>query len=93
MPRDRGAAQRVRERVAADAKARLRAGANQNQIAAAADDLARRVPRDRRRAAAAGKRGPASKLQQQIERLSQLPKAKQKIVIEMLNGVLSQAGR
>lgn len=46
-----------------------------------------------RKMAAAGKRGPASKLQQQIERLSQLPKAKQKVVIEMLDGVLSQAGR
>jgi transcriptional regulator with XRE-family HTH domain len=46
-----------------------------------------------RKTAAAGKRGPASKLQQQIERLSQLPKAKQKVVIEMLDGVLSQAGR
>lgn len=42
---------------------------------------------------AAGKRGPASELQQQIERLSQLPNAKQKVVIEMLDGVLSQAGR
>ncbi|GFE81312.1 hypothetical protein GCM10011487_33120 [Steroidobacter agaridevorans] len=43
--------------------------------------------------AAAGNRGPAFKLQQQIERLSQLPKAKQKVVIKMLDGVLSQAGR
>ena len=41
----------------------------------------------------ANKRGPAPKLQQQIERLSQLPKAKQKVVIEMLEGVLSQASR
>jgi len=46
-----------------------------------------------RKTAAAGKRGPASKLQQQIERLGQLPKAKQKVIIEMLDGVLSQAGR
>lgn len=40
-----------------------------------------------------GKRGPAPKLQQQIERLSRLPKAKQKVVMEMLKGVLNQAGR
>lgn len=40
-----------------------------------------------------GKRGPAPKLQQQIERLNRLPKAKQKTVMEMLEGVLAQAGR
>ena len=40
-----------------------------------------------------GKRGPAPKLQQQIERLGQLPKAKQRVVMEMLEGVLSQANR
>lgn len=42
---------------------------------------------------APGKRGPTPKLQQQMERINQLPKAKQKFVIEMLEGVLSQAGR
>lgn len=40
-----------------------------------------------------GKRGPTPKLQQQIERLSRLPKAKQKTVMEMIEGVLSQASR
>lgn len=40
---------------------------------------------------ASGKRGPASKLQQQIERLNQLPKSKQKFVIEMIDTVLQQA--
>jgi transcriptional regulator with XRE-family HTH domain len=40
-----------------------------------------------------GKRGPASRLQQQIERLSNLPQAKQRLVIEMLEGVLMQAHR
>lgn len=40
-----------------------------------------------------GKRGPAPRLQQQIERLSRLPKAKQKVVMEMIEGVLGQAGR
>jgi DNA-binding XRE family transcriptional regulator len=43
-----------------------------------------------RKIATAGKRGPAPKLQQQIERLSLLPKAKQKVVMEMIEGVLSQ---
>lgn len=41
----------------------------------------------------AGKRGPAPKFQQQIELLGQLPKTKQKVVMEMLEGVLSQASR
>ncbi len=40
-----------------------------------------------------GKRGPAPKLQQHIERISQLPKPKQKFVIEMLETVLAQASR
>lgn len=39
------------------------------------------------------KRGPSSKLQQQMERVSMLPRTRQKIVMEMLDGVLSQAGR
>jgi transcriptional regulator with XRE-family HTH domain len=39
------------------------------------------------------KRGPTPMLQRQMERLSRLPKAKQKVVMEMLDGVLSQAGR
>jgi DNA-binding XRE family transcriptional regulator len=46
-----------------------------------------------RKSGAAGKRGPTPKLQQQIERLSHLPKAKQKVVMEMIEGVLSQASR
>ena len=37
------------------------------------------------------KRGPTPKLQQHIERISQLPKPKQKFVIEMLETVLAQA--
>jgi transcriptional regulator with XRE-family HTH domain len=41
----------------------------------------------------ASKRGPTPKLQQQIERLNHLPKAKQKVVMDMLEGVLSQANR
>jgi transcriptional regulator with XRE-family HTH domain len=40
-----------------------------------------------------GKRGPTPKLQQQMERINQLPKAQQKLVIKMLEGVLGQAGR
>lgn len=41
----------------------------------------------------AAKRGPTPKLQQQLERIAQLPKAKQRFVIEMLETVLSQASR
>jgi len=41
--------------------------------------------------AAKKKRGPSSKLQQQIEQIQQLPRAKQKFVMEMLDTVLQQA--
>ena len=41
----------------------------------------------------AGKRGPTPLLQKQIERLSRLPKAQQKVVMQMLDGVLAQASR
>jgi transcriptional regulator with XRE-family HTH domain len=41
----------------------------------------------------ASKRGPAPKFQQQIERISQLPKPKQRFVMEMLDTVLAQQGR
>ena len=41
----------------------------------------------------AGKRGPTPLLQKQIERLNQLPKTQQKVVMQMLDGVLSQASR
>lgn len=44
-------------------------------------------------AAAAKKRGPAPKLQQQIERIQQLPRPQQKVVMQMLDTVLQQAGR
>ena len=37
-----------------------------------------------------GKRGPSSKLQQQIEAISQLSKARQRFVSEMLDTVLAQ---
>lgn len=40
-----------------------------------------------------GRRGPPPKLQQQMERIAQLPRAKQQIVIQMLDGVLAQASR
>ena len=38
------------------------------------------------------KRGPTPKLQQQLEQISQLPRAKQRFVIEMLDTVLQQTG-
>lgn len=40
----------------------------------------------------AKKRGPAPKLQQQIEQIQKLPKTKQRFVIEMLDTVLQQSG-
>ena len=40
-----------------------------------------------------GKRGPTPLLQKQIERLNRLPKAQQKIVLQMLDGVLNQSNR
>jgi transcriptional regulator with XRE-family HTH domain len=40
-----------------------------------------------------GKRGPASRLQQQLDQVSQLPKAQQKFVSQMLDTVLQQASR
>ena len=44
-------------------------------------------------AACKSKRGPAPKLQQHIDAISQLPKPKQRFVMEMLETVLAQAGR
>jgi len=41
--------------------------------------------------AAKGKRGPAATLEKQIEQISQLPRAKQKFVMEMLDTVIQQA--
>jgi len=38
------------------------------------------------------KRGPASKLQQQLEQVSQLPKAQQRFVMQVLDTVLQQQG-
>jgi len=43
--------------------------------------------------AGAAKRGPTPLLQKQIERLNNLPKAQQKVVMQMLEGVLSQSNR
>jgi len=39
-----------------------------------------------------GKRGPVSVLQRQVEQIQQLPRAKQRFVIEMLDTVIQQAG-
>lgn len=40
-----------------------------------------------------GKRGPTPKFQKQLERIAQLPRAQQRLVIQMLDGVLAQASR
>lgn len=37
-----------------------------------------------------GKRGPPSKIQQQLERIAQLPKAKQRFVSQLIDSVLAQ---
>lgn len=42
---------------------------------------------------ATSKRGPASQLERSIERISELPKPKQKFVIEMLETVLAQSAQ
>jgi transcriptional regulator with XRE-family HTH domain len=42
---------------------------------------------------AAAKRGPAPKLQQQMQKISRLPRAQQRLVMQMLDGVLGQASR
>jgi transcriptional regulator with XRE-family HTH domain len=44
-------------------------------------------------AGAAKKRGPAPKLQQQIERIQQLPRTQQRFVMQMLDTVIAQASR
>lgn len=41
---------------------------------------------------ARGKRGPTSQLERSMERISELPKQKQRFVMEMLEAVLTQAG-
>ena len=40
-----------------------------------------------------GKRGPAPKFQKQLERIAQLPRARQQVMMDMLDGVLAQRGR
>lgn len=42
--------------------------------------------------AAPGKRGPAPKLQQQMERIQRLPRAKQRFVMDMIDTVACSAG-
>ena len=43
--------------------------------------------------ASPGKRGPAPKLQQQMERIQRLPKAQQRFVMQMIDTVLAQQDR
>ena len=43
-------------------------------------------------ARAPGKRGPASRLQQQVDAIAQLPKADQRVVSRMLDAMLAQHG-
>lgn len=39
------------------------------------------------------KRGPVSQIQQHMERINQLPKPKQRMLMEMIDAVLAQQGR
>lgn len=55
-------------------------------LAITVEDLLEETPK-----AAKSKRGPASTLERQIEQISQLPRAKQKFVMEMLDTVIQQA--
>ena len=50
------------------------------------------VPRAAR-TTGSGKRGPASRLEQQIQAVAQLPKSKQQFVSQMLDTVLAQVSR
>lgn len=40
-----------------------------------------------------GRRGPTPKLLQQLERITQLPKPQQRVLMQMIDGVLAQASR
>ncbi len=42
---------------------------------------------------AAAKRGPVPKLQQQMDRITQLPRARQQFVMEVIESVLAQPSR
>ena len=44
------------------------------------------------RAQAAAKRGPAPKLQQQMDRIAKLPRTRQRFVMDVLEYILGQAG-
>jgi len=57
-----------------------------DQLGVTVEDL---VATPKRRAS---KRGPASKLQQQLERISALPKPQQRFVMQMIDTVLQQHG-
>jgi hypothetical protein len=47
---------------------------------------------EERKSAKSGKRGPAPKIQQQLERINALPKAQQRFVMQMIETVLQQQG-
>lgn len=48
---------------------------------------------DQKAAAKTGRRGPASRLEQQIEQIRRLPKAKQKFVSEILDSVINRSAQ
>jgi hypothetical protein len=42
---------------------------------------------------AAAKRGPVPKLQQQMDRIAQLPRARQQFVMQVIDSVIAQSAR
>jgi transcriptional regulator with XRE-family HTH domain len=57
-------------------------------LAVSLDELFDSVPKDAAKSAPA-KRGPLPQWQQQLQRIGTLPRAKQQVVMQMLDGVLS----
>jgi len=56
-------------------------------LGVAVEDLVGPEPR------AAAKRGPAPKLQQQMDRIAKLPKTQQRFVMQVIDSMIAQAGR
>jgi len=69
---------------------RLRVAASMLPALAKALDVSVEALIGEQTAATQSKRGPMSKLQRQVEQVSQLPRAKQKFVMEMLDTVIQQ---
>ncbi len=51
------------------------------------------IGEDMKRSTSGSKRGPASRFQQQLDQIAQLPRTQQKFVIQMIDTALAQASR